>query len=165
MDCERSEYRLWRWGGFGKGRLRGASQSARLRSMRFCCKASSPLPRRPRPSPSRAALVASRTDQGPAPAPRAAVLSGITVFAAFWRAPLQLAPPSRRLRRFGVFPPALRRLSCSRLRPDSRHARLTNIILPRAVLRKTADRARRSPAPHSDPLSPAWRDFLPAAGP
>jgi hypothetical protein len=37
--------------------------------------------------------------------------------------------------------------------------------LPRAVLPQTSDRARRFPAPHSDPLSPAWRDVLPAAGP
>jgi hypothetical protein len=43
--------------------------------------------------------------------------------------------------------------------------RLTNIILPRAVLRKISDRARRFPAPHSDPLPHAWRDVLPAAGP
>jgi hypothetical protein len=114
-----------------------------LRSTRFCCKPSSPLPRQPQHSLFRAklaALLVPWTD--PVLELRVEILSSITAFAAFWLAPPLVAPMSGRHRRLPVFRSGSPPPSSSHSRKGSPRVLCSSIISPRAVLPRTSDRAR-----------------------
>jgi len=139
-----------------------------LRSTRFCCKPSSPLPRQPQHSLFRAklaALLVPWTD--PVLELRVEILSSITAFAAFWLAPPLVAPMSGRHRRLPVFRSGSPPPSSSHSRKGSPRVLCSSIISPRAVLPRTSDRALAPPgfrAFHGDPRVAAWRNFRPATG-
>ena len=114
-----------------------------MRSTRFCCKPSSPLPRQPQHSLFRAklaALLVPWTD--PVLELRVEILSSITAFAAFWLAPPLVAPMSGRHRRLPVFRSGSPPPSSSHSRKGSPRVLCSSIISPRAVLPRTSDRAR-----------------------
>ena len=114
-----------------------------MRSTRFCCKPSSPLPRQPQHSLFRAklaALLVPWTD--PVLELRVEILSSITAFAAFWLAPPLAAPMSGRRRRLPVFRSGSPPPSSSHSRKGSPRVLCSSIISPRAVLPRTSDRAR-----------------------
>ena len=114
-----------------------------MRSTRFCCKPSSPLPRQLQHSLFRAklaALLVPWTD--PVLELRVEILSSITAFAAFWLAPPLVAPMSGRHRRLPVFRSGSPPPSSSHSRKGSPRVLCSSIISPRAVLPRTSDRAR-----------------------